>query len=137
MFGAAKSYSIHHFFGYLNHDYLILILILFPYLLYENPLFIIVSAETEYFLTRSWYRNINFFQSGINLSSIKCSENRLGSTVPFCLFDRVLNVISILAGLFSNPETVKMLNQNGMLDCTVVGKHTRRGGYPHNFACTI
>jgi hypothetical protein len=24
-----------------------------------------------------------------------CSENRLGSTVPFCLFDRVLNVISI------------------------------------------
>jgi hypothetical protein len=24
-----------------------------------------------------------------------CSENRLRSTVPFCLFDRVLNVISI------------------------------------------
>jgi hypothetical protein len=24
-----------------------------------------------------------------------------------------------LAGLFSNPETVKILNQNGMLDCTV------------------
>jgi hypothetical protein len=24
----------------------------------------------------------------------------------------------ILAGLFSNPETVKMLNQNGMLDCS-------------------
>jgi hypothetical protein len=23
-----------------------------------------------------------------------------------------------LAGLFSNPETVKMLNQNGMLDCS-------------------
>jgi hypothetical protein len=89
---------------------------------------------------------------------------RLWSTVPFCLFDRVLNVISIkdidengcklktrdliffqnqvpshqsyiakhirqnsslqegqllyLAGLFSNPETVKMLNQNGMLDCS-------------------
>jgi hypothetical protein len=30
-----------------------------------------------------------------SLPSIKCSENRLGSTVPFCLFDRVLNVISI------------------------------------------
>ena len=38
---------------------------------------------------------INFFQSGITLPSIKCSENRLGSTVPCCLFDRVLNVISI------------------------------------------
>jgi hypothetical protein len=38
---------------------------------------------------------INFFQSGITLPSIKCSENRLGSTVPFCLFDKVLNVISI------------------------------------------
>ena len=38
---------------------------------------------------------INFFQSWITLPSIKCSENRLGSTVPFCLFDRVLNVISI------------------------------------------
>jgi hypothetical protein len=23
-----------------------------------------------------------------------------------------------LTGLFSNPETVKMLNQNGMLDCS-------------------
>jgi hypothetical protein len=41
-----------------------------------------------------------------------------------------------LAGLFSNPETVKMLNQNGMLDCTVVGKHTRRGGYPHKISTT-
>jgi hypothetical protein len=32
----------------LNHDYLILIFIHFPYLLYENPSFIIVSAETDY-----------------------------------------------------------------------------------------
>jgi hypothetical protein len=31
----------------LNHDYLILISIHFPYLLYENPSFIIVSAETD------------------------------------------------------------------------------------------
>jgi hypothetical protein len=46
----------------LNHYYLILIFIHFPYLLYENPSFIIVSAETEYFSTRSWYRNINFFK---------------------------------------------------------------------------
>jgi hypothetical protein len=48
-----------------SHDYLILIWILFPYLLYENPLFIIVSAETEYFSTRSWYRNINFLRDRI------------------------------------------------------------------------
>jgi hypothetical protein len=46
----------------LNHYYLILIFIHFPYLLYENPSFIVVSAETEYFSTRSWYRNINFFK---------------------------------------------------------------------------
>ena len=39
-----------------------LIFIHFPYLLYENPSFIIVSAETEYFSTRSWYRNINFLK---------------------------------------------------------------------------
>ena len=32
-----------------------------------------------------------------------------------------------MAGLFSNPETVKMLNQNGMLDCTVVWQaHKKR-----------
>jgi hypothetical protein len=32
-----------------------------------------------------------------------------------------------LAGLFSNPERVKMLNQNGMLDCTVVWQaHKKR-----------
>jgi hypothetical protein len=37
----------------LNQDYLILIFIHFPYLFYENPSFIIVSAETEYFSTRS------------------------------------------------------------------------------------
>jgi hypothetical protein len=46
----------------LNHDYLILIFIHFPYLLYENPSFIIVSAETEYFSTRSWYRNILYLE---------------------------------------------------------------------------
>jgi hypothetical protein len=28
--------------------------------IYENPSFIIFSAETEYISTRSWYRNINF-----------------------------------------------------------------------------
>ena len=49
----------------LDHDYLILIFIHFLYLLYENPSLIIVSAETEYFLTRSWYRNINFLSDRI------------------------------------------------------------------------
>jgi hypothetical protein len=43
-----------------------------------------------------------------------------------------------LPGLFSNPETVKMLNQNSMyVGLQLFGKHTRRGGYPHNFACTV
>ena len=41
--------------------------LLIPYLytfsLYENASFIIVSAETEYISTRSWYRNINFKRS--------------------------------------------------------------------------
>jgi len=36
----------------LNYDYLILNFIHFSYLIYENPSFIIVSAETEYFWTR-------------------------------------------------------------------------------------
>ena len=33
---------------------------LYTFSLYEKPSFIIVSAETEYISTRSWYRNINF-----------------------------------------------------------------------------
>ena len=36
-----------------------------PFSLYENPSFIIVSAETEYISTRSWYRNINFLRDQI------------------------------------------------------------------------
>jgi hypothetical protein len=32
---------------------------LYTFSLYENPSFIIFSAETEYISTRSWYRNIN------------------------------------------------------------------------------
>jgi hypothetical protein len=37
----------------------------FSNLLYENPSLIIVSAETEYFTTRSWHRNINFSRDRI------------------------------------------------------------------------
>ena len=74
---------------------------------------------------------INFFQSGITLPSIKCSENRLGSTVPFCLFDRVLNVISIkdiddngcklktrdLIFTKSSAISPKVLNLFAFIDC--------------------
>jgi hypothetical protein len=35
---------------------------LYTFSLYENPSFIIFSAETEYISTRSWYRNINFLR---------------------------------------------------------------------------
>ena len=52
----------------IDHDYLILIFIPFPYLLYEIISFIIVSAETEYFSTISWYRNINFLRDWKNES---------------------------------------------------------------------
>ena len=42
-------------------------ILLTPYLytfsLYENASFIIVSAETEYISTRSWYRNINLLKT--------------------------------------------------------------------------
>jgi hypothetical protein len=37
----------------------------FSIILYENPSFIIVSAETEYFSTRSWYRHINFLRDPV------------------------------------------------------------------------
>ena len=39
----------------------------YPYTfsLYENESSIIVSAETEYISTRSWYRNINFLRDRI------------------------------------------------------------------------
>ena len=64
----------------LNHDYLILIFMHFPYLLYENPSFIIVSAETEYCSTRSWYRNINSC-TPIWQNTANCSKHYTGG--PF------------------------------------------------------
>jgi hypothetical protein len=36
---------------------------LYTFSLYENASFIIVSADTEYISTRSWYRNINFLRA--------------------------------------------------------------------------
>jgi hypothetical protein len=88
-FGALKSDSTHHFFRnactksgslrfsqfsgcwlilsvyiLMSFDFPFVTFLLTPYLytfsLYENPSFIIFSAETEYISTRSWYRNINF-----------------------------------------------------------------------------
>ena len=38
---------------------------LYTFSLYENTSFIIVSAETDYISTRSWYRNINFLRDRI------------------------------------------------------------------------
>jgi hypothetical protein len=38
---------------------------LYTFTLYENPSFIIFSAETEYIATKSWYRNINFLSDRI------------------------------------------------------------------------
>jgi hypothetical protein len=38
---------------------------LYTFSLFENPSFIIFSAETEYIATRSWYRNINFLRDRI------------------------------------------------------------------------
>jgi hypothetical protein len=38
---------------------------LYTFSLYENASLIIVSAETEYISTRSWYRNINFLRDRI------------------------------------------------------------------------
>jgi hypothetical protein len=37
----------------------------FNFKIYENASLIIVSAETEYISTRSWYRNINFLRDRI------------------------------------------------------------------------
>jgi hypothetical protein len=44
---------------------------LYTFSLYENASLIIVSAETEYISTRSWYRSINFIREG---SQQKCQK---------------------------------------------------------------
>jgi hypothetical protein len=43
----------------------------YTFSLYENPSFIIFSAETEYISTRSWYRHINCLRDRITFLS-KC-----------------------------------------------------------------
>jgi hypothetical protein len=43
----------------------LILLYLYTFSLYENASFIIVSAETEYISTRSWYRNIHFLRDRI------------------------------------------------------------------------
>ena len=49
---------------------------LYTFSLFENPSFIIFSAETEYISTRSWYRNINFLRDrmpGYHVLNIQCA----------------------------------------------------------------
>ena len=55
----------------------------YTFSLFENAWLIIVSAETEYISTISWYRNINFLRDRINVkhvygqfqTSYTCIEN--------------------------------------------------------------
>jgi hypothetical protein len=49
----------------MSFDFLFVRLYLYTFSLCENASFIIVSAETEYISTRSWYRNINFLRDRI------------------------------------------------------------------------
>jgi hypothetical protein len=43
---------------------------LYTFSLFENASFIIVSPETEYISTRSWYRNINYKEVNKNVKNI-------------------------------------------------------------------
>ena len=52
----------HTFIKKISLTFLFLATYLYTFSLYENPQFMIFSAETEYISTRSWYRNINFFK---------------------------------------------------------------------------
>jgi hypothetical protein len=56
--------------------------------------------QSRSFYNPSTRSKLKSFEDMTHKTKLKCrsaksSENRLGSTVPFCLFDRVLNVISI------------------------------------------
>ena len=59
--------------------------------LYENPSFIIVTAETEYISTRSWYRNNNFLRDRISHPSPGFSRVRV--TRCFVVLCRLLFVL--------------------------------------------
>jgi hypothetical protein len=50
---------------------------LYAFSLYENPSFIIFSAETEYISTRSWYRNINLLRDRIRRISYRYIDDVL------------------------------------------------------------
>jgi hypothetical protein len=71
---------------FLRHTltFLFLTTYLYTFSLYENPSFIIFSAETDYISTRSWYRNINFLRDRIR---------------RICFFKNTLNIIKILGQL--------------------------------------
>ena len=69
---------------------------LYTFSLYENPSFIIFSAETEYISTRSWYRNINFLRDRIRRIFLKMTfqEIRIIATGP-CIANRLRDVNTI------------------------------------------
>jgi hypothetical protein len=50
---------------------------LYTFSLYENASFIIVSAETEYTSTRSWYRNINFCPKVVAISDFWLTQKHI------------------------------------------------------------
>ena len=90
-----------------NLYYLILIFIHFPYLLYENPSFIIFSAETDNFSTRSSHRNIKFlrdrirrivclalFQQPVSQIKMAFKEIRVIATGP-CITNQLRDVDTI------------------------------------------
>jgi hypothetical protein len=76
---------------------------LYTFSLYENPSFIIFSAETEYISTRSWYRNINFLRDRIRrifLIAIFLSQDTVSKTIYWiyrlCVENQIIQCWSIL-----------------------------------------
>ena len=61
----SKTFLRHTLIKKISFTFLFLATYLYTFSLYENPSFIIFSAETEYISTRSCYRNINFLRDRI------------------------------------------------------------------------
>jgi hypothetical protein len=68
--------------------------ILYTFSLYENPSFIIFSAETEYISTRSWYRNINFLRDRIRRNFFRNACTKSGS-LRFSQFSGCWLILSV------------------------------------------
>jgi hypothetical protein len=72
--------------------------------LYENPSFIIFSAETKYISTRSWYRNINFLRDRI--MRIFICDVQVFLTFTFTEYGTVLTTILPILFLYLNTVIV-------------------------------